>query len=569
MAHSMTGKVKAANDVIKELKGLVLMRKLSSSFLLLVVAGCVLTGCGQSILREAEALLETDLKAADSILASMPMPKSRRDRAWYAVLKTQADYKNYRPLTDNSLILSATEYYGTKHKGYQAAMAWYSLGCSYTDANNDLAAIDAYLKARDLFPDTLIRYYALTEQNLGKHYLNRMMLPEATEQYKCCLANAIRLNDGIVQKNAIYNLGRCALYGKDFPTADSIFSHILTDSTSTYDQKNIAIFQLSKIRLHHDKDYPKALELINEHLHYLKNPENYGAGLSVKADIFNEMGQFDSAYHYYSKSLDYNNDINTVCSNYDHLMQMAIELGHKDEATQYYNGYKNTADSIYELRNQEQIKTLESEHKTELAENQLHNRTVRLTIIIVSFILISIMLAIIAVIYYRNWKKEKIWRIRDSINQTESDLLNKKLPLFGPESADESKLDYAIDKTGIVELYSKELKECCLLFQLQDVYSLMSGKSALRDVELTQDEKVQIIKTLNDCFRPVLQFLFDEIPDIKRDEAYVCILSYMGYNSVQISRLLDVTDGCIRQRRKRAQDKDSNKVTQIFFTEKA
>jgi hypothetical protein len=120
-----------------------------------------------------------------------------------------------------------------------------------------------------------------------------------------------------------------------------------------------------------------------------------------------------------------------------------------------------------------------------------------------------------------------------------------------------------------MDLYRKELKDCYLLFQMQGAYSLITGKTALRDVELTQDEKVQIIKALNDCFRPVLQFLSDEIPEINRDEAYVCILSYMGYNSVQISRLLDVTDACIRQRRKRVQDKDINNLIQIFFTEKA
>lgn len=568
MARRTINKGRAANGVIKGHNGLVLIRKLANSFMLFVVTSCVSAGCERGKLSEAEALLETDPAAADSILNSIQELRSRRDRAWYSVLKTQADYKNYLPLTDNSLILSAAEYYGTKHKSYQAAMAWYSLGCSYTDSNNDMAAINAYLKARDLFPDTLIRYYALTEQYLGKHYLNRMMLPEATEQFKCCLANAIRLNDSVVQKNSIYNLGRCALYNKDFTTADSIFIHILTDNSFSRHQKQTAIFQLSKIRLHYDMDYHKALELINEYLLYLNNNENIGAALSVKADIFFEMGQFDSAYHYYCKSLLYNCDINTLCSNYDMLTVLTIKLEQQNESTQFFSEYKNTADSIYELRNQEQIKTLESEHRTELAENQLYNRTVRLTIIIVSFILLSIMLAIIAVIYYRNWKKEKIWRIRDSINQTESDLLNKKLPQSEPESENESNPDTTQDQTGIMDLYSKELKECGLLFQLQEVYSLMSGKTALRDVELTKDEKVQIIKTLNDCFRPVLQFISDEIPDIKRDEAYVCILSYMGYNSVQISRLLDVTDACIRQRRKRVQDKDINNVTQLFFTEK-
>ena len=381
MVHGLMVKVKTANGVRKGLNCLVVIRKSASSFLLIVMAGCALTGCVRSNFSEIEALLETAPKVADSILAYMPLPKSRSDQAWYAVLKMQADYKNYRPITDNNLILSATEYYGTKHKSYQAAMAWYSLGCSYTDANNDMSAINAYLKARDLFPDTLIRYYALTEQNLGKHYLNRMMLPEATEQFKCCLANAIRLNNIKMQQNAIYNLGCCALYDKDFSTADSIFNHILTDNSFSLNQKSTALFQLSKIRLHYEKDYNSALELINKYLFYLNNKEGTGSALSVKADIFYKMEQFDSAYHYYKKSLLYNSDINTLCSNYDKLTLLAIKLEHNNETTQFYGEYKKMADSIYVIRNQEQIKTLESEHRVELAENQLYNRTVRFTII--------------------------------------------------------------------------------------------------------------------------------------------------------------------------------------------
>ena len=178
------------------------------------------------------------------------------------------------------------------------------------------------------------------------------------------------------------------------------------------------------------------------------------------------------------------------------------------------------------------------------------------------------MLTIISVTYYRNWKKEKIWRIRDSINKTESDILNRKMNDSDHESIGETNQDMVDVRNEMVELYKKELQDCCQLFRLRDANLLMTGKTAIRDVELTKEEKVQIIKTLNECFRPVLQFMSDEIPNINRDEAYVCILSYMGYNSVQISRLLGVTDGCIRQRRKRVQDKDTNNLTHLFFTEK-
>ena len=63
-------------------------------------------------LDSVEYILEYDPVKADSILSSMPIPSGKQDRAWYAVLKIQAEYKNYMPITSDSLIFAATEYYG-------------------------------------------------------------------------------------------------------------------------------------------------------------------------------------------------------------------------------------------------------------------------------------------------------------------------------------------------------------------------------------------------------------------------------------------------------------------------
>ena len=140
----------------------------------IVISLTLVSACGDNAvynsLQDIEQLLETDVVAADSMLSTIPLSGSRKDRALYAILKTQADYKNNVIAQDDSLILTATEYYGTKKRDYHAAMAWYSLGCVYSDMGNDPEAINAYLKAKSLFPDTLVRYYALTEQNLGQHY---------------------------------------------------------------------------------------------------------------------------------------------------------------------------------------------------------------------------------------------------------------------------------------------------------------------------------------------------------------------------------------------------------------
>lgn len=224
-----------------------------------------------SQLSQAERLLEIDPAAADSVLSSIPVPRSSRERALYAVLKTQADYKLYKAITSDSLILTATRYYGSNRKNFHAALAWYSQGCVYTELHNNMAAIDAYLKAEDLFPDTLLRYYALTEQQLGTRYLEKMMLHQAQIQFEGCKINAERIGDIKTLNYVTIRLGLCALYSQDFTTADSIFSRILRDSTFSQNHKNEALFQLAKVESYCHKDYQSALFFIDSYLFNKRN----------------------------------------------------------------------------------------------------------------------------------------------------------------------------------------------------------------------------------------------------------------------------------------------------------
>ena len=217
-------------------------------------------GCGgHGHMRQLERL-EAQLDTAPDVvrLALDSIPLSTLDgeaRALYAILRTQADYKCYVPLTTDTLIRYATTYYNRNRKSYRAAMAWYSLGCVYTEQNDDVAAIGAYLRAQTLFPDTTVLYYHLCYQNLGRHYLRRNMSDEALTVYTLYH----NLTEGYLHLYADIGLAQAYIHNKQPERARDILEELLlySDEMDTLSLETI-LFDLGKLEYTFSKDYDKA-----------------------------------------------------------------------------------------------------------------------------------------------------------------------------------------------------------------------------------------------------------------------------------------------------------------------
>ena len=84
-------------------------------------------GCGgrnrMRQLEQLEAQIDSVPHLVRQGLDSIPFATLRGEaRALYAILRTQADYKCYVPLTTDTLIRYATTYYNRNRKSYRAAM---------------------------------------------------------------------------------------------------------------------------------------------------------------------------------------------------------------------------------------------------------------------------------------------------------------------------------------------------------------------------------------------------------------------------------------------------------------
>ena len=550
--------------------GTLSVRKLFITLLIAIITiTAMVCSCGDSRLAQAEALLETDPAATDSILANIPKLHSRRNRALYAVLKTQADYKQIKQITTDSLILIATDYYGTTIRGtknrlYHSALAWYSQGCVYSELKKDLAAIDAYLKAKDLFPDTLIRYYALTEKNVGVLLLNRMMLDEAKQQFRCCQTNAIRLQDTKLSNYAFFHTGLCALYSKDYILADSIFKEILIDnSIYSSNQKSIAALQLAKINLYYYNNNDNALNLINRFLEMTKD-KDHGQGLSVKADVLYKMNEYDSAFFYYKESMNYFDELYTKCSNANELSELSAINGNIDDAIYYHRLYGQLRDSINKIERSREIEELKFKHNEELIQDTITHKHRRFTIIGFSALLSLALLFFLTYTLYKNKERKRIMDKQSQLLHQEEEIRRSSIQVLQARVSEMSNNDQEA-RSALLDLYRNRLKICRGRFNNSAAFNkLLLIKKDSEFGKMNKKEKDDLFEQLKLSYAESMSDIVSEIPDIKEKEILTLLLRHLDLNNNLIAELFSITVVAVKQRITRLSQRAPSDFLNLF-----
>ena len=360
------------------------LRHLLLALPLLAALSVSMTGCTphgeRERLQRVAALVETDVPAARALLDSVDVAALRGDqRARYALLRTQADYKAYVPLTSDSLIRIATRRYGTRRPSADAALAQYYLGCTYKDMGRDLDAIDAFLRATSLFPDTTNKYYANCLGELGILYLNHQMLDKSIKALQQYEGFGVQNSDSIVLGYADFYLGMANISkGTGFDAKERLLSLISNDK-AIESQKTEAYFLLAKNALFLEEDCDSALYYINHYIELHKDKIGIGKAFSVKGNIWYNWEKYDSAKYCFQLSLlDKSIDIYTECSCYKYLSYIASMMNQSDSAKYYTERYTVLLDSVYARTHRTEIGKLEANHTIELHDREMAERHSRL-----------------------------------------------------------------------------------------------------------------------------------------------------------------------------------------------
>ena len=526
----------------------------------------LLVGCGDRIsMRQLEQLESRVNDVPDSVLTVLTatdMPRWGERRALYALLRTQADYKCFVPLTSDSLIRYATDYYDGNRKSYRAAMAHYSLGCVYSEMKDDAAAIEAYLRAQTLFPDTTVRYYGLCYQNLGHHYLKKDMADEALKAY----LSFYRLSQGHNQLYASIGLARAYIRNEQPREATKILENLLNNhkEINTKSLKFI-LFELGKIEHTFNKDFVKAEEYFDQ-LIAMYDESEVTAAYWFKGDIAETRGDTDLAIQYYKRAMVDEKNTYLLYNCARSLQYLSIDSTAQPELYNYVKLFEQMGDSINRIERRTEIDEIHTAHAMELHQRELSEKHRRF-MYIATLVLVCLLATIaIGVLLVERRRKQHYFHLQQELQRNQA----KVYKMY--ESIEAKRDNGALMREQVLTLYRANLKASIDLFHRENWHRRLQQLSELRSKDVpsfTIKEREQLAEVLERCFITVITNLRDEAAKqdgrLSAEDIHLCLLLSLGY-SIGVIRECQAaaSDDVIRKRRVRLSGKLPEDILQAI-----
>lgn len=533
---------------------------------LLLAALCV--GCsGRGSMRQLERLeaqIDSVPELVREALDSIPSASLRGEaRALYAILRTQADYKCYEPLTSDSLIRYATNYYSKSRKSYRAAMAWYSLGCVYNELKNDAAAVEAYLQAQSLFPDTTERYHRLCYQNLGQLYLKKDMVDEALAAY-IAYHNVTK---GHAHLYADIGLARAYIHKKQPEQAREILEDVLLhrNEIDTLSLGTV-LFDLGKIEYTFSKDYNKADAYFDQFIS-LYESDKVDESYWFKGSIAESRGQYDAAKRYYEMAMQGYDEVYLHYNCARSLMYLTIDSIVQADLHGYIKLFEQMSDSINRIERRTEIDDIRTAHAMELHQRELAERHRRF--MYCATLLVVCLLAVIAigVLLTERRRKQHYLHLQQELQRNQAEIYKMY------ESIEAKRDNGSLTREQMLVLYRDNISKSVTLFKSNRWSDRLQHLSEQRSKDITSftiKEREQLAEALEQCFINVITNLRDEAAKhnsrLSSEDIHLCLYLALGYSTGVIRECLAASsDNVINQRKKRLAGKLPEDILCLFI----
>ncbi|REC38243.1 tetratricopeptide repeat protein [Parabacteroides distasonis] len=356
---------------------------------------------------------------------------SRKDKAHYSLLLTEAEDKTYVTHTTDSLISIVADYYEKTDDLGRKAKAWYYKGRINQDLGHPLKAQEYYLKA--LRDEEKIEDHALLgriHNHIGMLYAYQKVYEKALPFQKKAVENFHLINDSTGQVFALRDLGRTFLMLG------------LQDSSIICNQKAIALMRKRIIPsvytelagLYIDRQrMEEAHGLLRTSLQNVAKPQAKYPVYLVLGELYKKSGQIDSARFYLQACINSAPLPETRAGGLFHLKEIALEKGQWEQAALLSKQYELLKDSIEQGKNAESIRNVQAfysynEIEQDLWEARLYaSKQKSFYSLLITACLFLLTVALLRFIHYRRERKNLLQRLKaneEQIQRNEQTLKN-------------------------------------------------------------------------------------------------------------------------------------------------
>ena len=364
-------------------------------------------------------LLKNDYTEALKEISTIdPASLDEEGRALYALLLTEAKYKNYDPITSDSLISQAVRYYRGSNDREKATRSLLYQGCVYEVLGDPEKAVDCYNMADESADRQDIANKAYAKLRLGALYHGYVVGAKriAVEKYFEALQLYRLLSDKHYELLCLTNIGAIYRDSKEKEKQDSALYYI--DSAIDLAQnQNEAYFIFTN--LYHKaefyelfkQDYLNAKNFAVQAIRIGGREIDHPRAHYCAAKSYIKLGQIDSALYYLNRSPE-SASANDSIMYYNLLADISRFRNDNESWLNYHDKAHAMADSI--LIGSLNAKLLTIEKKYDLQKEELKNVTLRSELKGAWLTVALTLLAALALIHF-------LWRYRNRLRTKENE----------------------------------------------------------------------------------------------------------------------------------------------------
>lgn len=555
--------------------------------LYLILLLCSLCSCsGRHVSRypelaAADSLMMTDPQGALDILSGIDSAEvgrmDREERAFHTLLMTEAEYKNYLPVAEDTAVSEAVSYYRRRGPEELLARALVMQGAVLSERGEAEGAMLAYKEAEPLVERMgNMEQLGLLHTRIASIYRSSFVNEQAAIlRYRKALEcfEKAELPERIM--SAHLSLSRILM----IDSVDKAIPHLekALSMAEQYDNRlcGLSAFDLLCYVYEPDDDARKILDLIKRAFsQYGEIPQNiaeeslYNDFQYLTTKCYVDLKMADSA-RFYCESIKAYSQADSLLI-YSLFKEIAELENNSDDILINQSHAHRIELSILEEGYESQLRDSELRYDHSRLEAELYRRERSILLLTVIFLLSAA--AVAAVIFLlrtmlrrqraeaRRFKALADIRGKELDRQTAESNSLREEKIHEEEarkSMEQMFRRYAAANSGLMRFYNLTYSTMRKIIDIYDIHQSNPAHLLDRSVDVARDF-IRGINTYGDAstlidtvYPGFLSGLFSEYPGLSKDERYLIILTCLGYPASTLCTILDISETNLSTRKTR------------------